>query len=43
MGIEPGKVKHIRKASEKGLGSMEAQVLGEKIANVERVFKAAKD
>ncbi len=42
IGIEPSKVKHIRKASEKGLGTMEAQVLGEKIVDVQRVFKAAK-
>ena len=39
MGIDPSKVKHIRKASEKGLGKLEPQVLGEKIADVERVFK----
>lgn len=41
MGIEPSKVKHIRKASEKGLGTMKAQVLGEKTVDVERDFKAA--
>jgi uncharacterized protein (DUF362 family) len=30
MGIDPRKVKHICKASEKGLGSMKEQVLGKK-------------
>jgi uncharacterized protein (DUF362 family) len=42
MGMDPSQVKHIPKASEKGLGSLEQQVLGEKIADVERVFKSAK-
>jgi uncharacterized protein (DUF362 family) len=39
MGINPFEIKHIRKAFEKGLGSSEAQVVGEKIDAVARVFK----
>lgn len=42
MGIDPSQVKHIRKASEKGLGRLEAEILGEKIETVTRPFKKAK-
>jgi uncharacterized protein (DUF362 family) len=42
MGIDPTQVKHIRRAAEKGLGSLEAQVVGEKIESVARTFKKAK-
>ena len=34
IGVDPQNVKHIRKASEKGLGSLDPQVLGEKISDV---------
>jgi uncharacterized protein (DUF362 family) len=39
MGINPYEIKHIRKAYEKGLGKSVAQVLGEKLDAVTRVFK----
>lgn len=39
MGIDPYEVSHIRRASEKGLGSIEAQILGEKLEAVTRPFK----
>jgi uncharacterized protein (DUF362 family) len=39
MGINPYEIKYIRKAYEKGLGSSEAQVLGEKLETVKRPFK----
>jgi len=39
MGINPYEIKHIRKAYEKGIGSSEAQVLGEKLDAVTRIFK----
>jgi uncharacterized protein (DUF362 family) len=39
MGFNPYEIKHIRKAFEKGLGSSEAQVLGEKLETVKRPFK----
>jgi uncharacterized protein (DUF362 family) len=42
MGIDPTQVKHIRKAAEKGLGKLEAEVVGEKIDSVARPFKKAK-
>lgn len=42
MGIDPKKVKHIRRANEKGLGTIVPQVVGEKIQDVTRVFKKAK-
>jgi uncharacterized protein (DUF362 family) len=42
MGIDPSQVKHIRKAAEKGLGKLEAEVVGEKIESVARPFKKAK-
>jgi uncharacterized protein (DUF362 family) len=41
MGIDPYKVKHIRTACEKGLGDIEAQVIGEKIETVTKPFKRA--
>ncbi|MGA3110785.1 MAG: DUF362 domain-containing protein [Candidatus Bathyarchaeia archaeon] len=43
MCIDPRKVKHIFRASEKGLGNIEAQVIGEKIVEVAKAFKTAKD
>ncbi len=39
MGINPHEIKHIRKAYEKGLGKIEAQVVGEKLDTVTRTFK----
>lgn len=42
MGFNPHEVKHIRRASEKGLGSIEAQVLGQEINQVARPFQPAK-
>ncbi len=39
MGFNPHEIKHIYKAYEKGLGSIEAQVLGEKLETVKRPFK----
>ena len=42
MGIDPKQVKHIRRAGEKGLGNIEAQIVGEKIGSVARSFKKAK-
>ena len=42
MGIDPKQVKHIRRANEKGLGTIVPQVIGEKIQDVTRVFKKAK-
>jgi len=39
MGINPYEIKHIKRAYEKGLGSSEAKVLGEKLETVIRVFK----
>ena len=39
MGFNPHEIKHIRKAYEKGLGSSEAQIVGEKLEAVTRVFK----
>jgi len=39
MGINPYKITHIRKAYEKGLGKSEAQVVGEKLDAVTRIFK----
>ncbi len=42
MGFNPNEVKHIRLASEKGLGSIEAQVVGQPINQVARPFKPAK-
>ncbi len=44
MGINPYKVSHIRRASEKSLGNIEdIQVIGEKIENVQRNFMMAYD
>jgi uncharacterized protein (DUF362 family) len=42
MGIDPSQVKHIRKAAEKGLGKLEAEVVGENIESVARPFKKAR-
>ena len=39
MGFNPYEITHIRKAFEKGLGSSEAQILGEKLETVKRTFK----
>jgi uncharacterized protein (DUF362 family) len=39
MGFNPYEITHIRKAYEKGIGSSEAQVLGEKLETVQRPFK----
>jgi uncharacterized protein (DUF362 family) len=39
MDINPYDIKHIRRAYEKGLGSSEAQILGEKLETVKRAFK----
>jgi uncharacterized protein (DUF362 family) len=39
MGFNPYEIKHIRKAFEKGLGSSEANVVGEKLETVKRTFK----
>jgi uncharacterized protein (DUF362 family) len=39
MGFNPYEITHIRKAYEKGLGSSEAHVLGEKLETVKRIFK----
>jgi uncharacterized protein (DUF362 family) len=39
MGFNPFEIKHIRKAFEKGLGSSEAQIVGEKLEAVKRNFK----
>jgi uncharacterized protein (DUF362 family) len=43
MGIDPHKINHIQKASEKGIGTIDnIQIIGEKIENVTRPFKIAK-
>ena len=39
MGINPFKIKHIRKAYEKGLGKSEARIVGEPLEAVRRAFK----
>ena len=39
MGFNPDEIKHIRRAYEKGLGSIEAQIEGEKLEAVIRAFK----
>jgi uncharacterized protein (DUF362 family) len=39
MGFNPYEIKHIRRAFEKGLGSSEAQIMGEKLETVTRAFK----
>jgi len=39
MGFDPFKIKHIRKAYEKGLGKINPQILGEKLEAVKRQFK----
>jgi uncharacterized protein (DUF362 family) len=38
MGFNPYEIKHIRKAYERGIGNSAAQVLGEKLESVKRVF-----
>jgi uncharacterized protein (DUF362 family) len=42
MGLDPTQIKHIRRAAEKGIGKMDAEVVGEKIEAVMRPFKKAK-
>lgn len=42
MGIDPTQVKHIRNATEKGIGKIDAEVIGEEIESVARQFKKAK-
>ena len=39
MGFNPHEIKHIHKAFEKGLGQIDAQVVGEKLDTVTRAFK----
>jgi uncharacterized protein (DUF362 family) len=39
MGFNPHEIKHIRKAHERGLGKSEAEVVGEKLEAVRRIFK----
>jgi uncharacterized protein (DUF362 family) len=39
MGFNPHEIKHIRKAYEKGLGKVDAKIIGEKIEKVTRQFK----
>jgi uncharacterized protein (DUF362 family) len=39
MDVNPFDISHIRKAYEKGLGSSEAQIVGEKLETVKRAFK----
>jgi hypothetical protein len=40
MGINPYDIPHLRRASEKGLGSLDdVDVLGEKIVDVAKAFK----
>jgi uncharacterized protein (DUF362 family) len=39
MGFNPFKIKHIRKAFEKGLGSSDAEIVGEKLETVKYAFK----
>jgi len=39
MGFNPFEIKHIRRAYEKSLGSSEAQIVGEKLDAVTRIFK----
>ena len=43
MGFDPSKIKHIRTADQKGLGTLnDIEVVGEKIENVTQSFKRAK-
>jgi len=42
MGIDPSKVMHLQKAAQKGLGSLDPQVIGEKLEAVAKQFKMAK-
>jgi uncharacterized protein (DUF362 family) len=39
MGFNPYKITHIRKAYEKGIGKSEAEILGEKLETVTKIFK----
>lgn len=39
MGFDPFEIAHIRKAYEKGLGKIEAKILGEEVENVKKPFK----
>lgn len=40
MGINPHEIKHIKKAHEKGIGTIDGiDILGEKIENVKRSFR----
>jgi uncharacterized protein (DUF362 family) len=41
MGIDPHNVKHIQKAEAKGLGTIDAKIIGEKIETLVRNFKRA--
>jgi uncharacterized protein (DUF362 family) len=42
MCIDPTQIKHIRRAAEKGIGKLDAQIVGETIESVARSFKRAK-
>ena len=42
MGMDPTKIKHIRRAAEKGIGKLDPEVVGEKIEAVAKPFKKAK-
>jgi uncharacterized protein (DUF362 family) len=42
MGMDPTKIKHIRRAAEKGIGKLDFKVEGERIETVARPFKKAK-
>ncbi|MEM2129891.1 MAG: DUF362 domain-containing protein [Candidatus Bathyarchaeia archaeon] len=39
MGIDPYEISHIKRAEEKGLGSIQAQIIGEKLDAVAKQFK----
>jgi len=42
MGFDPNKIKHVRRAFERGLGQIDdVDVVGERIEDVRRVFKGA--
>lgn len=42
MGFDPSNIKHMRKANEKGLGSINAKIIGQQIDAVARKFEEAK-
>jgi uncharacterized protein (DUF362 family) len=43
MGFDPHKIKHIMKASERGLGNIDnINIIGEKLESVTRQFKPSK-